>query len=58
MIEFLGHPYAYWMELEKRLQEKDGPRMVDLLDEISRLKGQNAFCRTRVDEIKRILGDK
>lgn len=51
--QFFGHPFSYWLELE-RLHEADVPdwhHSANLIEEIARLRGKISFYESRVKDM-------
>jgi len=53
MEEFLGHSIGYWLELQKRVDEKDVKRGADI-EEIVWLRGKISYYESRMKEMQEV----
>ena len=56
MSEFLGQPYAYWIELKHRVDRGDPVGDARLLNEVISLQGKVAFYESRIKEMTACAG--
>lgn len=49
---FLGHPFKYWVELEKKAEILD---VVDYVAEIAELRGKVGFYESRIKQMNELM---
>lgn len=55
ITSFMGHPPAYWHELQARLESSGGIKATEMFEEIVMLRGKLSFHESRIAEMARLL---